>query len=270
MDPANTTLRGGIVVSRRQYSVPWPSSLWHLEGHHSLIRWGFVVHGCIDGFSRRVVFLRCSNNHLSQTVLQLLLKAIEKDGLWPSRIRMDYGVENILLYDAMVEARGEGRGSFIAVPLRQIRELKDSGGTSSGVCVIFFYFVFYAMENTGLLNVDNATDIFALHLTFLPRINLALDEYMDAFNHHKVRTATHWSPYQIWVNGMLKDDNPLVHGQLEEDPDDLDFYGVDPAGPSPFRGCNKNVVVPPVALPVEHQSVRAKVLERIDPLMSSM
>ena len=137
MDPANTTLRVGIVVSRRQYSVPWPSSLWHLEGHHSLIRWGFVIHGCIDGFSRRVVFLRCSNNHLSQTVLQLLLKAIEKDGLWPSRIRMDYGVENILLYNAMVAVRGEGRGSFIAVPLREIRELKDSGGTSSGVCVIF-------------------------------------------------------------------------------------------------------------------------------------
>ena len=77
------------------------------------------------------------------------------------------------------------------------------------------------MEDTGLLNVDNATDIFALHLTFLPRINLALHEYMEAFNHHKVRTANHWSPYQMWVNGMLNEDNPLVRGQLDEDPNDL-------------------------------------------------
>jgi len=30
--------------------VPWPNSLWHIDGHHSLIRWGFVVHGCVDGF----------------------------------------------------------------------------------------------------------------------------------------------------------------------------------------------------------------------------
>ena len=189
------------------------------------------------------------------------MKAIEKDRLWPSPIRVDYGVENILLCDVMVEARGEGRGSFIAVPPREIRELKDSRGTSSGVCVsLFFFYVFYAMEDTCLLNVDNATDIFALYLTFLPKINLALHECMEAFNHYKVRTANHWSPYQMWVNVMLNGDNPLVHGQLDEDPDDLEFYGVDPAGPSPFGGCNNNVFVPLVALPVEHQSVQAKVL----------
>ena len=135
VEPANTALRWGIVVSRRQYSVPWPNSLWHLDGQHSLIRWGLVIHGCINGYSRRIVFLRCSNDNLSQTVLELFLKAIENDGLWPSRIHVDYGVENVLVCDAMVEARGEGRGSF-TLP-REIRELKDSGGTSSGVCVIF-------------------------------------------------------------------------------------------------------------------------------------
>ena len=72
------------------------------------------------------------------------------------------------------------------------------------------------------------------------------------------------------VNGMLNDDNSLVHGQLNEDPDDLEFYVVDPNGPSPFEDSNNNVVVPPVTLPVKHQSVQAKVLEWNDPLMSSM
>ena len=37
-------------------------------------------------------------------------------GLWPSRIRVDKGVENVLVCDAMVEARGQNRGSFIAGP----------------------------------------------------------------------------------------------------------------------------------------------------------
>ena len=69
---------------------------------------------------------------------------------------------------------------------------------------------------------------------------------------------------------MLNEDNPLVCGQLDEDPNDLEFYGVDPDGPSPFEDSNNNVVVPPVTLPVEHQSVQTKVLERIDPLMPSM
>ena len=38
---------------------------------------------------------------------------------------------------------------------------------------------------------------------------------------------------------------------------------------SPFEDSSNNVVVPPVTLPVDHQSVQAKVLEQIDPLMSS-
>ena len=65
------------------------------------------------------MFLRCGNNNLSQIVLELFLKAIEKDGLWPSRIRVDY-VEKVLVCDAMVEARGEGRVS-LPVPPREIR-----------------------------------------------------------------------------------------------------------------------------------------------------
>ncbi|XP_035855770.1 uncharacterized protein LOC116050774 [Sander lucioperca] len=33
------------VLRRRQYSVPGLNSLWHIDGHHKLIRWRFVVHG---------------------------------------------------------------------------------------------------------------------------------------------------------------------------------------------------------------------------------
>ena len=223
VDPANTALRWGIVVSRRQYSVPWPNSLWHLDGHHSLIRWGLVIHGCIDGFSRRIMFLRCSNNNLSQTVLELFLRAIENDALWPSRIRVDYGVENVQVCDAMVEVRGEGRGSFIAGPSTRNQRIERLWRDVFRCVCHLFYYVFYALEDTGLLNIENPMDLFALHLTFIPRINLALHEYMEAFNHHKVRTANHWSPYQMWVNGMLNEENRLAHGQLDEHPSGIQW-----------------------------------------------
>jgi hypothetical protein len=65
VDLLNTAIRWGAQVSRRTYNVPWPNSLWHLDGHHSLIRWKFVIHGCIDGFSRRIMFLKCISNNLS-------------------------------------------------------------------------------------------------------------------------------------------------------------------------------------------------------------
>ena len=31
------------VVRRRIYSVPHPNYIWHIDGHHKLIRWGFVI-----------------------------------------------------------------------------------------------------------------------------------------------------------------------------------------------------------------------------------
>jgi hypothetical protein len=87
IDPANVALRWGAAVYRRCYQVPWANSLWHLDGHHSLIRWSLVIHGCIDGFSRRIIFLHCSANNLATTVLNLFHSAVERDGgIWPSRI----------------------------------------------------------------------------------------------------------------------------------------------------------------------------------------
>jgi hypothetical protein len=39
---------------RRPYHVSRPNALWHLDGHHKLIMWGIVIHGCVDGYSHAV------------------------------------------------------------------------------------------------------------------------------------------------------------------------------------------------------------------------
>ncbi len=112
------------VLSRRQYSVPGPNSLWHIDGNHKLIRsviladkhasfyrcikncftiklcffvcsqlpdrWRFVVHGGVDGFSRFVVYLTVAGNNRASTVLQSFIAAVEQYGL-PSRVQSDKG-----------------------------------------------------------------------------------------------------------------------------------------------------------------------------------
>ncbi|KIJ06896.1 hypothetical protein PAXINDRAFT_91322, partial [Paxillus involutus ATCC 200175] len=50
IDPLGRMLRGRATVERQVYSVPRSNYLWHMDGHHKLIRWGFVIHGIIDGY----------------------------------------------------------------------------------------------------------------------------------------------------------------------------------------------------------------------------
>ena len=37
VDPENSRIRWAVVISRRAYSVACPNSLWHINGHHSLL-----------------------------------------------------------------------------------------------------------------------------------------------------------------------------------------------------------------------------------------
>ena len=83
-----------------------------VDGHHKLIRWKIVTHAAIDGYSRMIVFMKCSNNNKATTVYHHFLEAILNYGL-PSRVRSDQGRENCLVAQHMLEHRGEARGSMI-------------------------------------------------------------------------------------------------------------------------------------------------------------
>ena len=57
VDPEGVLERSRKLIKRRVYSVPGPYYLWYMDGNHKLIRWGIVIHGCIDGCTRYINFL---------------------------------------------------------------------------------------------------------------------------------------------------------------------------------------------------------------------
>ena len=79
------------------------------------IRWCFVIHGAIDGYSWLIVFLRAAGNNLASTVLSVFTAAVDQFGL-PSRIRIDRGGENVSVSEYMLDypEHGPGRGRVIA------------------------------------------------------------------------------------------------------------------------------------------------------------
>nr|XP_029131653.1 uncharacterized protein LOC114918130 [Labrus bergylta] len=239
VDPDGTELRAmaNRTLRRRQYSVPAPNAMWHIDGNHKLIRWRFVVHGGIDGFSRLIVYLSAATNNRASTVLESFSGAVSKFGV-PSSVRSDKGGENIEVPHYMVEHRGENRNSHItgrSVHNQRIGRLWRDVYTQ---VLDVFHVLFRNMEREGMLNPDDEVHLFALHWTFLPQLQRQLSFFMEAWNHHSLRTAGSQSPYQLWTTF-----------RNVEDPDQVEAdYGINWDGPYGYDDLGGGVQIPEVQL----------------------
>ena len=167
----------------------------------------------------------------------------------------------------MVQFQGEGRASFIAGPSTHNQRIERLWREVYRCVCHLYYCTFYAMESSGLLNVEDPIQLFTLHTVFIPRINNSLNELSEAFNNHAVSTEGNWTPYQMWMNGMMHSNNPLAHEDVDGEPDDLQLYGYDPEDPSPSEE-DSNVVVEPITFD-NRDLIESYVLDAVDPVMQS-
>ena len=83
-------------LHRRRYYTPGPNFLWHLDGWDKLKPYGFCVHACMDGFSRRIIWLEVgSSKKDSKVVANHYLSSVQQLGGVPRIIRSDKGTENV-------------------------------------------------------------------------------------------------------------------------------------------------------------------------------
>ncbi|XP_033101239.1 uncharacterized protein LOC117104496 [Anneissia japonica] len=248
------------VTRVRRYSVTSPLSLFHMDGNHKLIRWRFVVHGCVDGYSRAIIYLRCNTNNKSATVLTCFMEAVQIWGL-PSRVRGDMGVENVDVCRFMLNHpnRGPGRGSYItgrSVHNTRIERLWRD--VFEGVLGSWYSF-FSNMENLGLLCMDNEDHIFLMHYIYRPIIDNMLQQFVNMWNNHKLRTAQHKTPNQLFILGMqnIACENGIISSEYFErlTEEEAVEFGIDPDCATSEENSEYAVVVPDTVCPLIYEKL---------------
>ena len=79
INPNAMELRRQRKLVRRTMNAYGPNYAWSTDGYDKLRHWGFYIHGCIDAYSRYIIWLHVGNtNKKSKLILKYFLDAIKK------------------------------------------------------------------------------------------------------------------------------------------------------------------------------------------------
>ena len=63
VDPQGVAHRKSRCLKRRTYVSHGPNFCWHIDGYDKLKPYGLSIHGCVDGFSRRIIWLEVQRSN---------------------------------------------------------------------------------------------------------------------------------------------------------------------------------------------------------------
>lgn len=220
IDPINTAIRRSVALRRRVYHVDGPNSVWHIDGHHKLIRWRLVTHGGIDGYSRTITYLKCSNNNRAETVKSSFFEATQYYGI-PQKVRSDMGGENEDVWKYMIEYHSDI--SAVITGSSTHNERIERLWRDVHRCVTsIFYALLYKLEDESLLDTANEVDMFCIHYVFIRRINRALKSFMESWNNHSLSSAQSHTPNQLFIEGAIQQSTvPVIPPPASSSPSNL-------------------------------------------------
>ena len=108
-DPRGVEQRKSHYLRCRMYVSQGPSFCWHIDRYDKLKPFGFSIHGCVDGFSRRIIWLDVQrSNKNSKCPAKYLLNHVKAACGCPVHICTDPGTEKGLVAGIQGYLRADG------------------------------------------------------------------------------------------------------------------------------------------------------------------
>ena len=98
IDPKGTNMQKARRLHRIKYVPEGPNSCWHADVYDKLKPYGFPNHGCIDGYSRRILWLKVTKliSH-AKVPAAYYINTMKEFGVCPKLLQTDCGTENVLM-----------------------------------------------------------------------------------------------------------------------------------------------------------------------------
>ena len=190
LDPEGCQSRRARRLRGRTYHVPGPNYCWHTDGYDKLKPYGFPIHGCIDGWSRKIIWLHVArSNNKPEIPAAFFLKSVQEYGC-PVKLRSDCGTENGIMAAMQCQFRSEAHAHFYGTsPANQRIECWWSQFRKNRST--WWINCFKDLCERNIFSPDNELESECLWLCFSDVIQKDLDYVKEQWNTHRIRDSKH-------------------------------------------------------------------------------
>ena len=192
LDPDGCAERKAHSLKRRAYHNVGPNYVWHCDGYDKLKPFGFPVHGCIDGWSRKVLWLYVTrSNNSPHNVASYFVEAIQEFGGCPEKLVTDLGTENGIAASTQCFFQDDPNAHKYVPSTRNQRvegwwsHLRRSRTT--------WWINFFKRLEEGKFNKCNVVESECLWFCFASLLQSDLDQMKEYWNTHPIRRSRHYT-----------------------------------------------------------------------------
>lgn len=191
IDPEGVSARKAHRLKRRVYSNPGPNYAWHLDGYDKLKPWGFPIHGCIDGFSRRILWLKVArSNNLPENPGRYYVETIAELGGVPVELLTDLGTENGLVASIQCYLR-ENNDAHRYVPSPRNQRIEGWWRFFCKNRTSWWRSFFQDLETQGIIDTTSEIHKECLWYCFSCVLQKECDHVREHWNTHRIRKSRH-------------------------------------------------------------------------------